>query len=156
MQGEYLEKTKRVLTQMRHWWNELPEDELPSIGMTAKYGCAASVRNRARSTTEEMALRMQSLSPEGLRRRKWLICVRDELNALQSSKGKTPNRAVQDKLVANVLYLRAGLGYTLSRIAETGFQVKLSRQRVSGYYGIAVWNVAERAEKAGLFKEVET
>lgn len=156
MQGEYLEKTKRVLTQMRHWWNELPEDELPSTGLVSKYGAMPSAKRSNASTTEALALQMKSLSAEGQRRRKWLLCVRDELNALQSSTGKTPNRAMQDKLIATVLYLRAGLGYTLSRIAETGFQVKLSRQRVSGYYDIAVWNVAERAEKAGLFKEVET
>ena len=152
---------ERLLYLHNEYAHYLNRDEraLPSTGMIPAYAEVTSGRtNRTSDFTAMHAINLANLAPEKLDALRWIDCawrvfMRGTAPIL-NERADSLNADVRRRLatVSYVLYYKAFLGYTFTRIAQLPMPNggKVSRQRVHQFWSIAVRDVAIEAMRDGL------
>lgn len=163
--SEQLDRTRQRLLYLhdeyRHYMNRDDRD-IPSTGMVPSYSLVSSGRtNRTSDFTAMFAINLTNLTPERLNALKWIDCAwrvfarstKPSLNNLGEGVCSTAlNARRRLATISYVLYYKAFLGYTFTRIAELPMPHggKVSRQRVHQFWSMAVNAVAIEAMRDGL------
>lgn len=134
----------------------MPRVETSSAGMTATYSEIRSGRtNRIVDHTARFAIQAANLTPHQLDALHWVECVWAVFMEASSTKAGSANSRRLKRMVGQVLYYRALLGWTFAKIASTDLLGgrKVSTQRAYQLYDEAVDLVLEEAIRRGLVRD---
>lgn len=143
--------------EYRHYMNQ-DERALPSTGMVPAYAEVTSGRtNRTSDFTAMHAVNLANLTPERLDALKWIDCawrvfMRGTAPILNERTDCELDQRRRLATVSYVLYYKAFLGYTFTRLSELPMPNggRVSRQRVHQFWSMAVCDVAIEAMRDGL------
>lgn len=143
-----LDKMNRMYMDYEMYLNMRQMDS-SSAGMVASYAAVGGGKtNRITSLTEQEALRAANFDAKIAARLQWIDCAWSVFMRFMAHSG------AREKNIAYVLFHRALLGWTFSRIASgklpSGSEV--TRQRIYQLYEKAVDAVMAEAEKRGLLR----
>lgn len=137
---------------------EEPSVEHGSIGLVSRFGAEKTAKTyKITKLTEAIAIERANKTPEIMHKIAWLECawsVYTRLVAGSSGSGAAKRR---NRKIAHIMYLRAFLGWKLSKIASEplpGTGETVSRQRVQKLYSESIELVAEEAVRRRLFPEL--
>ncbi|MBQ8953619.1 MAG: hypothetical protein IJ048_05850 [Clostridia bacterium] len=127
-----------------------------SRGLVAVWGRVGGRSNAVTHPTEHRAMASIEVEKHRQAMRDWYRCMEATFSRLQAKEGKSPNLLQHHRLLAQALQQYVFLKSDADMIALVlGAPKKLKRERVKAILWEVVKEVADEAERMGLFQEEE-
>lgn len=130
-------------------------DGIPSLGMVTKYDRVGGRGSGGGSITESVAMKNLAITDAQREMLRWLDATYNVYFRLMDRTGKSAIKAQHDRKLAAVLEGRIYKGENIETIRDKHFRAQTCVQYVSKLYSDIVEQVAEEAEKMGLYRAYE-